>query len=176
MRFSLALSLFLAVPLGAQRPASGRQPGREQRPVLERRFQERLGQIMRERLGLSDSQAERLQGVNRQFESKRREVMQEERVVRQGLRDALENEAAASNDEVAVLLDRAVRVQRQRVELFEAEQRELAQFLTPMQRAKYFGMLDQLRRRMDEMRSAREERGLGGASPMTPRRRMRPPQ
>jgi Spy/CpxP family protein refolding chaperone len=39
-------------------------------------------------------------------------------------------------------------VQRQRLELQQKEQTELSEFLTPEQRARYIGMMEQLRRRI----------------------------
>lgn len=167
----IASLVVLAGPLGAQRPGARQQPA--DRTALERRFSERLGAVLRERLGLTDEQLVRLREVNQRFEGQRRELFQAEREVRVGMRRALVDDSSASNDEVAALMDRALRIQRQRIDLLEAEQRELAQFLTPVQRAKYFGFQEQLRRQMEEMRS---RRGASDSS-ATPgfRRRPRPP-
>jgi hypothetical protein len=60
-------------------------------------------------------------------------------------------------------MDRAIRVQRSRLDLLETEQRELSAFLTPTQRAKYMGMQEQLRRRADEMRRRAEGDTVGDA-------------
>jgi hypothetical protein len=151
----LALSLAIAGSVEAQRPRVARQqPAAGGRGALEQRFQERLATVMRERLGLNEDQVRRLGDVNRRFESQRRELFQSEREIRIGMRKAL-SDSAANNDEVAGLMDRAIRLQRQRVDLLEAEQRELALFLTPVQRAKYFGLQEQIRRQMEEMRDRR---------------------
>lgn len=164
--------LTLAAPLEAQRARlQDRPPG--DRPALEKRFRERLEAVMRQRLGLNDEQTRKLQDANGRFEGRRRELFTEERQVRMELRRAIENDSAAANDEVATLLDRAMRLQRQRLDLMESEQKELSTFLTPIQRAKYFGLLEQVRRQMDDMRNRREgEKDRPGA----PRpRRVRPP-
>ena len=170
---TLAL-LVVAAPIDAQRARqTDRQPG--DRPALEKRFRERLESVMRQRLALNDDQVRKLQDANGRFEGRRRELFQEERQVRMGLRSAIENDSTASNDEVASLLDRAMRLQRQRLDLMESEQKELSAFLTPIQRAKYFGLLEQVRRQMDDMRSRREGEGRRpGGMPSRPRR-MRPP-
>lgn len=158
----LALGLVLATgSLEAQRPRNEKQPGAG-RSALEQRFQERLGTLMRERLGLNDDQVRRLGDVNRRFEGQRRELFQSEREIRLGMRKAL-TDSTAGSEEVASLMDRAIRLQRQRVDLLEAEQRELSQFLTPVQRVKYFGFQEQLRRQMEEMR----ERRMQGRPPDT---------
>lgn len=159
-RWFLVACTVLAGPVGAQRIRPDRPPSGD-RPALEKRFRERLGAVMRERLGLNDEQAIKLQEVNGRFEPRRRELFLEEREVRLGLRRALIDDSVASNDEVATLMDRAIRVQRQRVDLLESEQRELSQFMSPVQRAKYFGFLEQLRRQMEDMKSRRE----GGGEP-----------
>ena len=167
---TLAL-LAVAAPLDAQRAQPDRPPG--DRPALEKRFRERLESVMRQRLGLNDEQARKLQDANGRFEGRRRELFGEERQIRMGLRRALENDSTASNDEVSGLLDRALRLQRQRLDLMESEQKELATFLTPIQRAKYFGLQEQVRRQIDDMRTRRERND--GKLPPSYRPRERPP-
>ena len=161
----------VAAPAAAQRQP--REPSRD-RALLEERFQQRLGEVLRQRLDLSDEQFRRLREVNQKFEGQRRTLFQSEREVRVGMRKALRDDSTASNDEVARLMDRAIQLQRQRLELLEAEQRELAQFLTPIQRAKYFGFQEQLRRQMEEMRARRADPRLD-AEPGFRRRPVRPP-
>lgn len=162
--------LLLAVPAGAQRARSDDQP--RDRAALEARFRERLKNVMQQRLGLNDTQVERLADINTRFEGRRRALYLSEREVRVGLRRELGADSGANNDRVAALMDRALRLQRDRLELFEAEQRELQQFMTPVQRAKYWGMQEQLRRQMEEMRERR-----GDSSSRSPRDkgRRRPP-
>ncbi|MBK8249222.1 MAG: hypothetical protein IPK85_17745 [Gemmatimonadetes bacterium] len=122
---------------------------------LEERFRERLALIMRERLSLSDDQMVRLGEVNRRFEGERRTLIREELDVRREMRRALRADSTAPDAVVDALLERSLRVERRRLELFEQEQRELRQFLSPVQRARYVGMQEQLRRQMDEMRDRR---------------------
>ncbi|MGQ0650035.1 MAG: hypothetical protein ACT4P7_21000 [Gemmatimonadaceae bacterium] len=176
MRWLFMLALVaLSGSAEAQRPHGEKQRG--DRGALERRFRERLGAVMRERLGLNEDQLRRLGEVNERFESRRRELFQSEREIRIGMRRALGNDSSATNEEVARLMDRAIQLQRQRIDLLEAEQRELAQFLTPIQRARYFGVQEQLRRQMEEMRDRRRPPGAldSGVSPEIRRRSMRPP-
>lgn len=148
--------LTLAAPAGAQRMREG-QP-RPDRAALEARFRERLKVVMQEKLGLNEGQVERLTAVHARFEGRRRELFQTERGIRMNLRRELSADSTANNDRVAELLDSALKIQRDRLDLFEAEQRELREFLTPVQRARYWGMQEQLRRQMEEMR---ERRGDG---------------
>lgn len=145
----LAAAALATVSLGAQDSTVQRD-----REVVKKRFQERFGAVIKERLQLSDSQAVRLGETNRKFEEQRRLLIQQERDVRMSLRDELmaQNQAAANQQRISELLDRAIRVQRQRVELLENEQRELARFLNATQRAKLLGMQEQIRRNAMEMR------------------------
>ncbi len=162
--FGVAAIAALAASLGAQDTTA-----RRDRDDLRRRFQERFGAMVKERLQLSDSQIVRLGETNRRFEEQRRLLIEQERDVRMALRDELlvADQSRVNQERVSSLLDRAIRVQRQRVELLESEQRELARFLNPTQRAKLLGMQEQIRRNVGEMR------GRGGAAPGVIRERMR---
>ena len=58
----------------------------------------------------------------------------------------------ANQNKVGQLLDETLNLERQRLDLVQSEQRELAKFLTPVQRAKLFGIQNEMRRRTQEMR------------------------
>lgn len=152
----LVLSLVPVAGASAQRvPPGGRgaQGDPAARRVLEQRFRERFEQVLKQRLSLTDSQLARVIAVNARLDGKRRELFMEERAVRGEMRDAMKGgDDAAAQEQVAKLLERAMKVQRARLELVETEQRELSAFLTPLQRARYLGLQEQLRRRVDDMR------------------------
>jgi len=144
------------------------------RAELERRFRERFEAVVKERVGLTDPQMRQLLDVNARFETRRRELFGRERALRVALRKALERgEDQATQDSVAGLLEQALRVQQQRLDLLEEENRALASFMTPVQRARYFGMQEQMRRRVDEMRRGRG--GKDSVPPDGPRGLRRPP-
>jgi hypothetical protein len=46
-------------------------------------------------------------------------------------------------------------LERRKLDLLEAEQRDLAKFLSPIQRARYFGLQDELRRGMQDLQRRR---------------------
>jgi len=71
---------------------------------------------------------------------------------------------AANQQKVATYLDQMLRFQRRRIDIQENEQRELGKFLTPVQRAKYFGLQAQLRKRMMELR---DRAGAGPGQPQS---------
>ena len=163
-RFSLIVLLGLSVSTatGAQEPPRGGD--RPKREMLEQRLRERTGEIVRRRLELTDDQMRQLQAANRQFEQQRGTLLMREREMRRELRGQLMLEKPDQN-RVAELLDQTMQLERQRLELVQSEQRELAKFLTPVQRAKLFGIQAELRRRAQEMRKMPGQRrnpGPGG--------------
>ena len=94
-------------------------------------------------------------------------LVEQERDVRIGLRSEVLAGEKADQQRVAQLLDQMLRVQRERVALLEQEQRELAGFMSPIQRARYLGVQDQIRRQIEEMRRRRQDpsAGRGGRAP-----------
>ena len=173
-RCFLAVSLVgvCAFELSAQR--LDRRPARpaEQAPAagggaLERQFRERLAEVVRRRLNLDDTQMRQLRQVNERIERDRMGLLRDERRVRTSLRAEVLSGDAADQAKVAQLLDDALRVQRRRLDLIEAEQRALSGFMTPVQRAQYFAIQDDLRRRLEDIRQQRQQRrpGAPGGSP-----------
>ena len=108
--------------------------------------------------------------INDRFERDRVQLLREERRARQALRAEVLAGDSADQKKVAGLLDQVLALQRRRLDLTENEQRELAAFMTPTQRAKYFAIQDQLRQRLENLRRQRQERragaGPGGQRPL----------
>lgn len=128
-------------------------PGRSAtRAALDRRVQQAIARALRNRVGLNEAQMRQLVPVNRRFEIERREIMRQERVARQALRAAVLDSGAADQEQVKAHLDALLRLQRQRVDLVEREQKELAAFMTPVQRARYLALQEQVRRRLEQVR------------------------
>jgi protein CpxP len=155
----------VALPVRAQRidrvqaqpgaPAPGR--------TLERQFRERFAEVVKRRLDLNDAQMQQLGRVNDRFERDRMLLLRDERRARQALRAEVLAGDSADQAKVAGLLDELLTIQRRRLDVTEREQRELAAFMTPTQRAKYFAIQDELRRRLETIRRQRQERRAGGA-------------
>lgn len=167
----IVVGAVLVATVGGSVPADAQQRQQQaatrlQRDSLEARVRQRMGQVLKSQLGLTDEQLQRLQTTNRRFESQRRALFMQEREVRAGIRAEVEAGDTTRNAQISTLLDRMLQIQRQRMDVTEAEQRELATFLTPVQRARYFGMEEQIRRRMTEVRDQRE--GTPGRRPGTP--------
>lgn len=157
----------LALPLSvvpAQQSVSGTAPPIP-RDSLENRVRLRMAQIVKSQLGLTDRQVRQLMLTNRRFESQRVELFRQEREVRNALRDEIESRDTTRQAQVGELLDRMLQLQRDRLALLEAEQKELSTFLTPVQRARFFGLEEQIRRRVTDLRDqGPPDRGPGGPS------------
>jgi hypothetical protein len=134
---------------GQQLPGA-RAPG-VNRAQLEQRFRQRLYEMTRKRVGLSDAQMNRLVPVNQRFETQRRAIQRQERETRVALRDALRDSTQADQSRITGYLDKLVQLQRQRVDLLGQEQHDLAEFMTPLQRARYTALQEQVRRRIEQL-------------------------
>ena len=158
--------LGIALPAGAQR--GGGRPPREE---LEAEFRRQFARVVRVRVGLSDEQMQKLGPMNERHAIARRRLQMDERATRMELQFALRGTAPADTT-VNRLLAHLVEIQKQRVQLMETEQRELATIMTPVQRARFMAMQEQLRRQMEERR---RPPGEGGPGPDRPPRRRPPP-
>jgi periplasmic protein CpxP/Spy len=152
------------LPEAGQRQLPGERPQGANRAQLERRFQQMLYQMTRRRAGLSETQMNQLVPINRRFEQQRRQLQRQERETRLSLRDAMRDTTQVDQARITGYLDKLVQLQRQRVDLIEQEQRDLAQFMTPLQRARYTALQEQVRRRVEQLR---RQKGLGADSALT---------
>ena len=168
----VASMLLLATALPAQqtgraaavRADSATQVAPERRQ-LERRLHERLARVVRDRLHLSQDQAEKLEATNQRYVQQRLALSQRERALRHELRQQLRRADSADQKRVAELLDQALQAQQARLDLYRNEQSDLSAFLTPVQRAQYMGLQEQVRDRVDDLRrksSARRGRARPG--------------
>lgn len=156
----LALVASLLVGEARAQGAARRQPpagaeGEPRRQQLEARLRQQLWRVTKNRVGLTDEQMARLAQTSRPFETQRRQLAAQERAERVALRREILAGANANQDRVAASLDRVLDVQRRRAQLQIDEQRALAAFMSPVERAKYAALQEQLRRRADNLRGQR---------------------
>ena len=171
MRRALTLLALVAPLLVAEARAQGnarRQPpaGVENGPrrqQLEARLRQQLWRVTKNRVGLTDEQMSSLAQASRPFDTQRRQLAQQERSERLALRREILAGANANQDRVATSLDRVLDVQRRRAQLQIEEQRALAAFMSPVQRAKYAALQEQLRRRAENLRGQRGRPPAGEA-------------
>jgi hypothetical protein len=167
-------------PVGARARANQLQRGRNaaqqmnpaQRVALEREVRQALARAVRRQLALKPAEMTQLATVDQKFELQRRALAQRARQTRLSLRAAMEDSSAAAQSTIAQHLDTLLVLERQRIDLLEAEQKELATFLTPLQRAKYQALQERVRRRLEELRvgGAGATDSALGIRPQRPRR------
>jgi hypothetical protein len=139
-------------------------PRASERRVMEQRVRQGLWRAAKQRAGLTDDQMNRLARSSERFEGRRRTMLQEERRQRQILRAELAPRANPNQERVGVALDRLLVLQRDRLDLQIEEQRELAAFMTPVQRARFLALQEQVRRRVQSLQGRRAGAGAGGGS------------
>ena len=148
MMLRLVIAALFATTMSAHaQPAPARN-----RPALEQQFRERAAKLAKERLGLTDAQLEKLVQSNARFAPQLRQLAAQERDIRDQLRQEMTAGNSANQQHVSDLLDASLRLQKQRIAVVEAEQKELAGFLTPLQRARYLSLQAQFKKRADELR------------------------
>jgi len=147
-RAAIFAVLLISPVVATSQPVAG-QPN-PNRVALERQLRERTAQITRQRLGLNDAQMQQLQRVNGRFAPQHTALAMRERDTRRQLRE--ETMASPANQaRVSSLLDATINLQKQRIALMEAEQKELGVFLTPVQRARYLALQGQFRRAAEQL-------------------------
>jgi hypothetical protein len=146
---------------GAQRGGRGRAERgaergvqQEQRQALQRQVRKAFSEAVRRRLNLNDEQMGKLQAVNRKYDAQRRELLRGEREARQGLAATMQDTTlpdATRQARASQFMDQLVQAQRRRADLLESEQKELAGFLTPVQRGQYSAMRERFNRKVQQL-------------------------
>ncbi len=141
------------------------QPGTPaaRRQALEGRVRRALAGVVRKQLGLNDEQMLKLQRVDQKYDQQRRAMVRSERQTRQALRAAMQD-STPDQAKIARYMDDLVAAQHRRADLLGNEQKELAGFLTPLQRAKYQALRERLTRTMQNLQrgGAGDRRGAAG--------------
>ncbi len=168
------VALLLAAPLPAQqrdrqaaaKAADSAAIASPERRQLERRLHQRMLDVVRTRLDLTREQVEKLSATNERYDQQRRSLAQRERSLRLELRAQLRRGDSADQNRVAQLLDQTLQAQQERLDLYRKEQSDLSAFMTPVQRAKYMGLQEQMRSRVEELhrRGNGRDRGQRGGS------------
>ena len=154
------MSLFIA-PMMIAQPANATANPR--RAALEQQFRAQSAKLAQQKLGLTDAQLAQLEQTNARFAPQMNQLVAQERDTRRQLRVEMTRGNQANQQHVSDLLDNTVSLQKQRIALVEAEQKDLARFLTPTQRAGYIALQAQFRMRAQELtrQNARQRKGLG---------------
>jgi len=153
------LSLGLVSALGAQvAPDSAR--AEQLRSEIERRFGERV----RAELALTDDQATRLKATQERFGERRRALMRQQMERRRALQGQMRPGVEANADSVRKLMDAMHAGRQELLRVEQDEDKEMAGYLTPVQRAQFQMMRQRFVERIQEVRRERAGmRGQGGA-------------
>lgn len=146
-------------------PPARREQAAPRRQQLEQQLRRRLWSVTKERVGLTDAQMSSLGQTTQKFDARRRSLNQAERAQRQVLRSQILAADKADQGRVAAALDTLQQLQRQRLDIQGEEQAELAKFMSPLQRAKYVALQEQVRRRVESLRRQRTDSTRLGDQP-----------
>lgn len=133
----------------------------EERRKMIAEFEQRVDNFVRTRLQASDEQMVKLRALKKRLDVDKEQLFKEERELRGAMRRELVS-AAPKDAQLTELLDKWPALQRRRIEIQEREQKELARFLTPVQRARFFALDDELRRTRQDTQWGRGDRGAPG--------------
>ena len=179
VRWVLAFAVTFAPAFAAQQPPAADTAAAER---LRAQIEERFAQRVQEELRLTPDQATKLRASQERFGTQRRVLMRQQMERRMALDGQMQPGVAANADSVKKLMDGNQAGRTQMLKLDQDEDREMAAYLTPVQRARYQQMREGLMRRVSEMRAQRRGqmgpgrpgRGEPGMRPRRQRPRQRP--
>jgi Spy/CpxP family protein refolding chaperone len=142
---------------------------------LRQAVRERWREHIRQNLSLTDDQSRRLFATEDKFDDTRRPLQQRQGDIARDLNQQLQPGVAANGDAVTRLMNEREDNRLKLEQIDRDEDREMAGYLTPVQRARYQHQRQIFRERIrDLMWHRAQERGMGrpGGPPMRrPRRR-----
>lgn len=156
---ALGLMAALALPAESQRP--GDPPPRGD---LEAELRRGFTRAVRQRVGLSEEQMRKLAPITQKYATERSRILLDERQARMELGRILRDSVPADSAKLEGLMGRMLDAQKRQLQLQEQEQKELATIMSPLQRARFLGLREQMRRQMEDRRRGRGE-GMGGPPP-----------
>jgi Spy/CpxP family protein refolding chaperone len=170
--FIWVLGLLLAPVLAAQQDSAA-LPDSGERERLQQEIERRFGAVVQQQLGLSNDQADRLRATEERFRTRRRVIVRQQLLLRFGLQDQMRPGRAANPDSVRRLMDAMQANRGDLLRLDQEQDREMAGYLTPVQRARYQMLRERLLLRLQEVRRERAAQRAGRPG-LRPRRRLRP--
>jgi len=163
--WAVAFAVTFAPGFAAQQPQPVDSAEAER---LRAQIEERFAQHVQQELRLTPDQATKLRASQERFGTRRRDLMRQQMERRRALQDQMQPGVAANADSVRKLMDGFQAGRADMLKIDQDEDREMAGYLTPVQRARYQEMRARLRQRVNEMREQRRE-GRMGPGPRTRR-------
>ncbi|HUX35273.1 MAG TPA: hypothetical protein VMV51_15470 [Gemmatimonadaceae bacterium] len=133
--------------------------GGSPRMRLQRQIRQEFTRAVRTQVGLTDDQMRKLAPINQQYVAQRQALARQERDARMALRAELVKE----EPDQAKVADYSAQLQaipHKRLDLNDAEARELSTIMTPVQLAKFRALEERVQRQMNAMRGRRGD-GMG---------------
>lgn len=135
---------------------------------MEQRVREQIARIVKERLGLSEAESERLSALVRDYDGRRRELARNENEMRRRV-ESLVEDGPVTDEAARALLTGMIEHRRAEAALFAEEQAALLELLTPVQILQLQHLRDELGRRIRSLRGGdddrRRRRGGGDVDP-----------
>jgi len=156
MRRLLIVVGILAAAAGRGSAQEATTPDSTRAEQLRQEVETRFAVRVKEQLGLTDDQSRRMQGTVREYFRKRRALEMEEQRLRREVGAELRPGVAADSDRLDRLLDDLVDVRVRYAQSYRDESRDLAKYLSPVQRGQYFLMRERL---FDQVREFQRQRG-----------------
>src|SRR5438128_8298549 len=166
---AIAVAALSPVPrLRAQQPDTG---GVEDPDVqaLRQQIRQRWHEHVRQTLGLSDEQATKVQATEDRFEQQRLLYRGQMRDINRQLNGEMLS-GAPNNDHVNQLIGQRQETRMRLEQLNRDEDKEMAGYLSPLQRVRYQQERTRLQERIAEFVRHRREQGGGGGGRLGPRR------
>jgi Spy/CpxP family protein refolding chaperone len=159
MRRFAAVALVILAALPASLAAQQRQ-GRPNREALRQMVIERFVQTFHDQAGLTADQDQKFRDVFRRAMQQRQDAQEHEQELWRALEAQMRPGVAANADSVNKLLDGVVAARAAQVDLLRTENQQMAQFLSPVQRAQFAIMWEHFQQQVqDIMRRRMQMRG-----------------
>jgi hypothetical protein len=126
---------------------------------LQRQIQQRFGQVVRQQLGLSDAQMQRLRATEERFRPRRQAITRQAVQARLALQAQMRPGESADPDSVRQLMDAMQANRAALVKLEGEEDQEMLGYLTPVQLARFKMLRERLIHRLQEVRRERRRQG-----------------
>ena len=157
-----ALSLTMALIVAGTSVVSAQQGQMRQRQMLQQQVMQRYMQNYKQQAGLNDKQFQDFTQLTERAFNERRELQQRERVLWQALEGQMKPGVAADADSLVNLIDAIFDVQEELIETERRNQADLAEFLTPVQRAQLMLSQRRLQHNIQNVMRNRQQNMEGG--------------
>lgn len=147
---------------------------RERVMRFQQQIEERWGGMVQNQLNLNDQQMDRLRTATRANQDRHQDLNRREQDLHRLIGEQLQPGVAANQDSLGRMLDAALQARVSHVQSDQQLNRDLAQFLTPVQRARLFIMTRRFEERVGEIRGRMQGPMPAQPGQMPMMRRQRP--